>query len=96
MWVGAGKLILEFWGNQNIKEKRHQMAALIEDIHKSFNVSATEVADFDDLEKCVIGLALSAGTEQGARAAMKKVVEHVDKNGFARLMIEDTDFFGYD
>lgn len=96
MWVAAGKIILDFYGNQNIKQKRHHMAELLEDMHKQFNVSATEVADFDDLERCVIGVALSAGTEQGARAAMKKLMEHVDTNAFARVMVEDTDFFGYD
>lgn len=96
MWVAAGKIILDFYGNQNIKEKRHQMTALLDDIHKQFNASAAEVADFDDLERCVIGLSLTAGTEQGARTAMKKVLEHVDSNAFARVMVEDTDFFGYD
>ncbi|MBI3542548.1 MAG: DUF503 family protein [Deltaproteobacteria bacterium] len=96
MWVAAGKIVLEFWGNQNIKEKRHQMADLLTEIHKQFNASAAEVSDFDDLERCVIGLALAAGTEQGARAAMKKLLEHVDTNAFARVVVEDTDVFGYD
>lgn len=96
MWVSAGKIILDFFGNQNIKEKRHQMAALLDEIHKEFNVSASEVADFDDLEKCVIGLALAAGTEQGARSAMKKVLDHIDSTAFARVVVEDTDVFGYD
>lgn len=96
MWVAAGKIILDFYGNMNIKEKRHQMALLLDDVHKQFNLSAAEVADFDDLERCVIGLALAAGTEQGARSAMKKVLEHIDTNAFARVVVEDTDFFGYD
>jgi uncharacterized protein YlxP (DUF503 family) len=96
MWVSAGKIILDFHGNQNIKEKRHQMADLLSDVRKHYNVSATEVADFDDLERCVIGLALSAGTEQGARLAMKHVLEHIDSTSFARVMVEDTDVFGYD
>jgi uncharacterized protein len=96
MYVAAGKIILDFYGNQNIKEKRHQMSDLLGDLHKQFNISATEVADFDDLERCVIGLALSAGTEQGARTAMKKVLEYIDTSAFARVMVEDTDFFGYD
>lgn len=96
MWVAAGKIILDFYGNQNIKEKRHQMTDLLDDLHKQFNASATEVADFDDTEKCVIGLSLTAGTEQGARSAMKKLLEHIDSTAFARVMVEDTDFFGYD
>ena len=96
MWIAAGKVILDFYGNQNIKQKREQMGGLLGEIHKQFNVSAAEVADFDDLERCVIGLALSAGTEQGARSAMKKVMNHIDTNGFARVWVEDTDIFGYD
>lgn len=96
MWVAAGKIILDFYGNQNLKEKRHQMADLLVDLHRHYNVSATEVADFDDLERCVIGLALAAGTEQGARTAMKKLLEHIDTTAFARVVVEDTDVFGYD
>ena len=96
MWVAAGKIILDFYGNQNIKQKRHQMAVLLADLHKEFNVSATEVADFEDLERCVIGLAIAAGNEQTARSAMKKVLEHLDSTAFARVMVEDTDVFGYD
>jgi uncharacterized protein YlxP (DUF503 family) len=96
MWLSGGKLILDFHGNLNIKEKRHQMEALLSDLRKHYNVSATEIADFDDLERCVIGLALAAGTEQGARSAMKKVIEYIDSTSFARLIVEDTDFFGYD
>ncbi len=96
MWVSAGKIILDFHGNQNIKQKRHQMAALLADLRKKINVSATEVADFEDLERCVIGLALVARNEQEARAAMKKVLEQVDATAFARVMVEDTDVFGYD
>lgn len=96
MFVAAGKVILDFYGNQNIREKRNNMAELLKELHKGFNVSATEIADFDDTERCVIGLALSAGTEHGARSAMKKVLEHIDTTAFARVVVEDTDFFGYD
>jgi uncharacterized protein YlxP (DUF503 family) len=96
MWVAAGKVILDFHGNLNLKDKRHQLAELVDDVHRKFNASAAEVADFDDLERCVIGLALAAGTEQGARSAMKKILEHIDTTSFARVMVEDTDIFGYD
>lgn len=96
MWVAAGKVILDFWGNQSIKEKRRRMEELLTDLRREFNISAVEVSDFDDLEKCVIGLALSAGTEKSARAAMKKILEHIDTTAFARVVVEDTDFFGYD
>lgn len=96
MWVAAGKVILDFWGNQSLKEKRHNMDELLADLRRDFNISAVEVSDFDDLEKCVIGLALAAGTEKSARAAMKKVLEHIDTTAFARVVVEDTDFFGYD
>lgn len=96
MWVAAGKIILDFHGNMNLKEKRHQMAELLRDVRREFNVSAAEVADFDDLERCVIGLALAAVSEQSARGAMKKVLERIDTSAFARVMVEDTDVFGYD
>jgi len=96
MFVAAGKIILDFYNNQSLAIKRREMKELLADLHKKFNVSAAEIADFDDLERCVIGLSLTAGTEKTARAAMKKVLEHIDTTAFARVMVEDTDFFGYD
>ncbi len=96
MWVAAGKVLLDYWGNTSIKDKREKLSALIDDVRKQFNVSALEVSDFDDLERCMIGLALTAGTEQGARLAMKKLLEYIDSNAFTRVVMEDTDVFAYD
>lgn len=96
MHVSAGKVILDFHGNINIKEKRKQMELLLKELHKGFNVSALEIDDFEDLERCVIGLALCAGTAKGAEAAMRKVLDHIDANAFARVAVEDTDEFAFD
>lgn len=96
MFVSAGKLVLDFYNNDSLAEKQKQMMALLKDIHRKFNVSAIEAADFEELERCVIGLALVAGNEKTARAAMKKVLEYIDTTAFARVMTEDTDVFGYD
>ena len=96
LYVAASKIILDYYGNQALASKRREIEGLLSDIRRHHNVSAVEVADFDDLERCVIGLSLSAGTEKTAREAMKKVLEYIDSHAFARVVLEDTDVFGYD
>ena len=96
MVVSAGKVILDFYGNISIKEKKEKMKELLTDVRKKFNLSATEVEDFDDLERCVIGLAMAAGTAQGAQSAMKNVLEYIDTTAFARVAMEDTELFAFD
>lgn len=96
MFIGAAQVILDFYGNVEIKTKRQNIAALLEDLHKKFNVSATEVADFDDTERCVLGVSLVAGTAAGAQAAIKKTLEYIDSNSFARVAMEDSDVLPYE
>jgi len=96
MYVSAGKVILDFYGNQELKTKRRNLEELLHDLRSHFNLSANEVADFDDLERCVLGLALCAGSEKGAQTAMKKVLDHIDSTSFARVVVEDVDTFAFD
>lgn len=96
MWFAGGKVILDFYNNDSLKEKRRRVGDLIKDVHKQFNVSATEVDDHDDPERATIGIALAAGTEPGARAALQKILEYIDTHSFARVELEDTDVFAYD
>ena len=90
MFIAAAKLILDYYGNTSLPSKRAEIRALLKDIQKTFNVSAVEVEDHDDFERCVLGLTLVASTEAGAKSALKRMLEHIDANSFARVVMEDS------
>jgi uncharacterized protein YlxP (DUF503 family) len=91
MWIAASRLVLDDYGNEELKRKRRELKALIETVRKEFNVSLLEVAEFSDTERGVLGLTLVAGTERGAREAVAKVLARIDALAFARVVSEETD-----
>jgi uncharacterized protein YlxP (DUF503 family) len=94
MLIGAGRIVLDFYGNTSLPAKRKQLDELCADMRKKFNVSILEVADFDDLERCVIGFALAIPEhwkERAAQSLVQKVCQEIDSTAFARVVVEDWD-----
>lgn len=89
MWVGSSKIVMDFHGNISIKDKRKNMAELIEEVRRQFNTSCVELEDFEDFERCVLGVSLCAGTEKSVQLALSKVLEYIDTHSFARVVSED-------
>ena len=98
MLVGAARIVLDFYGNQDANKKRRQLEELCGEIRKKFNVSALEVADFDDPEKCVIGFAAVIPENwktSSAKSLMEKICNEIDTTAFARVTVEDWDLLSH-
>jgi uncharacterized protein YlxP (DUF503 family) len=96
MWVGVGRLVLDFYNNDDLKEKRRQLESLCKQLQKKFNISILEVADEEDPERCVVGFAVvmpEGWHEKAAQSFIQKITETVDQISFARLSVEDCDLF---
>ncbi len=96
MWIGAGRLVLDFFGNTNESLKHDQLESLLRDLRKKFNVSALEVADFEDLERCVIGFSFvspQGWKRSSVESFVKKICETVDQTAFARVVSEETEIY---
>ena len=91
MFVSSGRIILDFYGNQNVKKKRSEMESLTKELHRKFNLSVKEIEDFDDPERCVLGIALVGSTQNGAQNAVASVLQFIDTNSFARMVFEDVE-----
>ena len=94
MLIGAGRIVLDFYNNTDGPKKRRQLEELCNDLRKKFNISALEVADFADPERCVIGFAAvipENWTEPSAKSLVDRICETIDNTSFARVMVEDTD-----
>ena len=94
MWVGAARIVLDFYGNDNVTVKHRKIEELCDIIRRKFNISALEVADFEDPERCVLGFTMvfpETWKESSAREIMEKVCKTIDETAFARVMVEDWD-----
>jgi uncharacterized protein YlxP (DUF503 family) len=98
MLIGVGRIVLDFYNNDNVPQKRRQLAELCDGLRKKFNVSALEVADFDDPERCVIGFAAvipESWRTPSARSLVQKICQEIDETAFARVMVEDWDLLSH-
>ncbi len=98
MLIGVGRIVLDFYNNTDVASKRRQLDELCTDLRRKFNVSALEVADFDDPERCVIGFAAvipENWKNQSAQSLVEKICKTIDETAFARVMVEDWDLLSH-
>jgi uncharacterized protein YlxP (DUF503 family) len=92
--IAAGRIVLDFYNNDNVALKRRKLEELCDDIRRKFNISALEVADFDEPERCVLGFAAVIPENwqyRSAESLLEKICATIDKTAFARVTVEDTD-----
>jgi uncharacterized protein YlxP (DUF503 family) len=98
MLIAAGRIVLDFYNNDSASKKRKQLEELCADLRKKFNLSALEVADFDDPERCVIGFAAVIPENWSTLSAqdfLEKVCRTLDETSFARVMVADVDLLSH-
>lgn len=95
MVVAAAKITLDFWGNEEPRDKKKLLEVLAQDLLKKFNLSLNEVDSFNDLERCVIGLAFCSYDRSKAKARMQEILNFIDQKAAARVVAEDTDFIDF-
>ena len=94
MLIGVARIVMDFYNNEKISVKQKKLEELCRDIRKKYNVSALEVAEFDDPEKCVIGIAAvfpENWKDSSAQTLVQKICAEVDQTAFARVTVEDWD-----
>lgn len=98
MLIGVGRIVLDYYNNDKASKKRKQLAELCDDLRKKFNVSAMEVADYDDPERCVIGFAAVIPEDwktSSAQSFLEKICKTIDQTAFARVTVEDVDLLSH-
>ena len=92
MIVGVGRLVLDYYNNQNAAKKNRELEELCKEIRKQFNISIVEIADFEEAERCVIGFAIvipETWKTLSAQNLVQKICETIDQTAFARVTVED-------
>ena len=89
MHVASAKLILDYYGNQSAKTKSEELQKLFGETRRKFGVTIEEVEDFDDPERCVMGLCFVASSKNGAQSKLRQVLDYIDQMAFARVVMSD-------
>lgn len=98
MDIGVSKIVLDFYQNDQLKIKKRNIESFCKDVKRKFNVSFLEIEEFQDLERCVIGLAAVLpshwkGSEQ--EQFIQKVLQYIDQNAFARVIHSDWEILSF-
>jgi uncharacterized protein YlxP (DUF503 family) len=99
MLVGAARITLDFYNNDKVSVKQRELEKLCKELRRKFNVSALEIAEFDDPEKCVIGFAAvipENWNTSSAKSFMDKVCKTIDETSVARVVDEDWDLLAHE
>jgi uncharacterized protein YlxP (DUF503 family) len=92
MVIAAAKVILDFWGNEEIRDKKKLIETLSEKLDHAHHIKLTEVGSFENLERCELGLCFCSSEMEPAQKRMKQILEFIDTNSAARVVVEDSDF----
>ncbi|MGK5088584.1 DUF503 family protein [Bdellovibrionota bacterium FG-2] len=98
MRIAAGKVVLDFFNNDNLALKHRKLDEVCADLRRKFNLSALEIADFDELERCVLGFAAvipDTWKHASAQSFLEKITNTIDETSVARVMSEDCEIIEF-
>ena len=80
MRIGICTVELYLPGITSLKEKRSIMKPLLSRLHKTFNISAAEVAHQDVWQSATIGIAVVSNSSTHARQVVVNTLEWIETN----------------
>ena len=96
MIVAAAKIVLDFWGNEELRDKKKLIRTLSEKVHEKYGFFLHEVDDFENLEACGLGFCFCSSEISAARKKMIEILAFVDRTSAARVVSEDYDLLKFD
>ncbi|MGE4633410.1 MAG: DUF503 domain-containing protein [Planctomycetota bacterium] len=89
MKVGIIRAELQVPGSRSLKEKRHAIRSLKDQLHSRFRVSVAEVDHQDMLQRAAIGVAFVASDGKNAESRMTNLVNFVENFTGAMVLAID-------
>jgi uncharacterized protein YlxP (DUF503 family) len=95
MVVGVLRLDIRLYEIQSLKQKSSQVNKILARIRSRYPVSIAEVGCQDLLQRCIIGLSMTAGSESQLESVFNKVEADIYSAGFAELLDSDVEYLHY-
>ena len=95
MIVGVQKLDIRLYEIQSLKQKRSQVSRILNRLRSRYPVSVAEVGCLDLLQRVILGLSMTAGSEAQLAAVFKQVEEEIYSSTSADLLNSEVEFLHY-
>jgi uncharacterized protein len=89
MVVGVCQLDLRIPDNHSLKEKRHVMRKMIDQVKHRFNVAISEVGDNDLWQRAQIGICTVGNDRRHINSSLDKVIDFVEKMHLVEMIHTD-------
>jgi uncharacterized protein YlxP (DUF503 family) len=80
MIVGTARITLYLPENYSLKDKRQDLKSILARVINQYHVAAAEVADHDNWQRAVIGVACVSSDGRHANEILSKVVNFIENN----------------
>lgn len=92
MFVESNKIEIRIFDSFSLKDKRSVIKSIIAKTHRKFNVSISEVEDYDLLNKATLGLSIVSNNSQLNRKIFDSIIRFIEENYQAEIIsIENYD-----
>ncbi len=80
MIVGTARISLYLPENYSLKDKRQDLKSILARVINQFHIAAAEIADHDNWQRAVIGVACVSSDARHANEILSKVVNFIENN----------------
>ena len=95
MVVGVLRIDLRLYEVQSLKQKRSLVSRILNRIRSRYPVSAAEAGCLDLLQRSLLGVSMTAGSEAQIDSIFHKLEEDIYQSGMAELINSDVEYFHY-
>ncbi|WP_303720943.1 DUF503 domain-containing protein [Malonomonas rubra] len=95
MVVGVLRLDIRLYEIQSLKQKRSQVNRILARLRSRYPLSVAEVGCQDLLQRTIIGISMTAGSEAQLESVFNKVEAELYQSGFAELLNSEVEFLHY-
>jgi len=92
MYVDAKKIQLRLYDTFSLKDKRSVIKSIIHKVQNKFNISISEVADHDMLNKATLGIAIVSNSHQHNNQSISSLIDFIE-NTYEVELITTEDYF---
>jgi len=95
MVVGVLRIDLRLFETQSLKQKRSLVSRILNRVRTRYPVSAAEVGCHDKLQRTLLGISMTAGSEAQIQSVFRKLEEDIYQSGQAELLDSEVEYLHY-
>ncbi len=80
MFVESNKIEIRIFDSFSLKDKRNIVKSIIAKTHHKFNVSISEVEDYDLLNKATLGISIVSNSNQLNQQIFDSIIRFIEDN----------------